>query len=136
MHGVRAFARIGFAALAAAALCGPAAGDPSPWFDGARAAALAHDAVELLRDAASHGLDPRDYEAAALAAALARADSGATHDAVATARLEQRLTAAMLRYLNDLRAGRVKPAELNAGFGAPRGDPWHAETLLASALVT
>jgi murein L,D-transpeptidase YcbB/YkuD len=123
--------------LAAAALSGPhAASAPSPWFDGARPAAPAHDAVELLRDAASHGLDPRDYEAAALADALARAATDATPDAVATARLEQRLTAAMLRYLHDLRAGRVKPAELKAGFRAPMRDPLNAEALLASAVLT
>jgi hypothetical protein len=54
---------------AAAALwlaCGPAlAADPLLWFDGVRPGAQSAQAVELLTAAASHGLEPQDYGAAA-----------------------------------------------------------------------
>ena len=53
---------------------GRAAADQMPlWFDAGRPSAQAQQAAELLADAASHGLDPRDYDSAALQQALSRA---------------------------------------------------------------
>ncbi len=60
-------------------------------------------AVQLLRDAPAHGLDPADYDADALAQRLA---TMAPTDADA---LDHALSAAMLRFLSDLHSGRVAP---------------------------
>lgn len=79
------------------------------------AAALAFDAtqarvaIELLADAASHGLDPSDYGLPALRQEVER--HAERHDAEATQRMEQALTAAMQRFLQDLHDGRVPPPE-------------------------
>ena len=69
------FARAAALVLALAAWLGCAAAlaaDGLPWFDGARPAPQAQQAVELLGAAASHGLEPQDYDAAALRAAPSR----------------------------------------------------------------
>jgi len=82
-------------------------------------------AVELLGDAASHGLDPDDYEAVALRRSLAQASA---FDVEAAARLESALAAAMLRYLLDLHDGRAAPA-------LPRRAPFDAVAALNAALA-
>jgi murein L,D-transpeptidase YcbB/YkuD len=71
--------------------------------------AQARVAVELLGDASSHGLDPDDYEAQALRQSLAQASP---LDADASARRDQALGVAMLRYLQDLHDGRAAPASM------------------------
>ena len=122
-------------ALAAALLSGAAvAASPMLWFDGAQPAEMAHTAVGLLRDAGSHGLEPDDYDAAALTNALTHAGPALPRDA--TAQLERRLTAAMLRYLHDLHGGRVEPGQAQARFQAPPRDRFDAQALLMSALAT
>jgi len=99
-----------------------AAETPLPWWDGVRPNAQARIAAQLLADAASHGLDPRDYDAAALQRALARAAEGAPPTAEAAARLQEALSAAMVRYLQDLHDGRVAPAQIHLRYkpSAPR----------------
>ena len=98
-------------------LAGPVlAADEPVWFDAGRPSAQAQQAVELLADAASHGLDPRDYDSAALQQALARAQPGLSADAAA--RLEQALTLAMQRYLGDLHDGRIDPRSIHHDFNA------------------
>jgi len=67
----------------------------------------AADALEVLRDATAHGLDPQDYGVDALQRQL---DGGAA----GSVRFDIALTAAMLRYLADLGAGRV-PSEYGVG---------------------
>jgi L,D-transpeptidase YcbB len=81
-----------------------------PWFDGPRPSAQAHDALALLADAPSHGLDARDYDVPALQHALERAMQDPPLAEPAAAQLDQALTAAMLRLLQDLHGGRVAPA--------------------------
>ena len=109
-------------ALAAALLPGSGAwanGVSLPWLDGGRPSALAHEAVALLADAGSHGLDPRDYGAQALAQAVTAAGRGT--DAAAAAQLEEALSAATERYLADLAHGRVDPRAIHHRFSvAPR----------------
>ncbi|HKX95639.1 MAG TPA: murein L,D-transpeptidase, partial [Methylibium sp.] len=85
------------AGLAGAAAAGPA-DDAAPWFDGPQPRAVAHEAAALLADAAREGLDPRDYGAASLQAALAVPAGDA-------AALGRALTMAMQRYLGDLHEG-------------------------------
>ena len=107
---------------------GRAAADQMPlWFDAGRPSAQAQQAAELLADAASHGLDPRDYDSAALQQALSRAQHGVSADAAA--RLEQALTLAMQRYLDDLHHGRIDPRHIHHDFNTVR-KPFDAALLL------
>jgi len=107
----------------------------SPWFDGARPAPQAREAVELLRAAHSHGLDPHDYDADALAEALAGAAAAAQPlDAAAVDRIERLLTRALRRYLADVHGGRVDPRALHVAFRTPR-DSFDPDAKLAVALA-
>lgn len=114
---------------------GHAAGDAPAWFDGARPGALAREAVALLADAASHGLEPRDYRADALRQAVLQAEQGSAPEAALRARLERQLAAALQRYLSDLHRGRVDPATLRAAYAAPHGDGFDAAALLQRSLA-
>ena len=112
-------------------LAGPAlAADEPVWFDAGRPSVQAQQAVDLLADAASHGLDPRDYDAAALQQALARAQPGLPPEAAA--RLGQALTQAMQRYLGDLHDGRIDPRLIHHDFDVARRAPFDAAQLLRS----
>ncbi len=105
-----------------------AAADVSPWIEAGRPSAQAQQAVALLADAASHGLDPRDYDAAALQHALAQTQQEGP--AAATDALAQALTLAMQRYLGDLHHGRIDPRSLHRDFGVARREPFDAARLL------
>lgn len=112
----------------------------APWTE-----ALARDAVALLADAASHGLDPADYDTPALARAL---EAGTLGDASAasfsasapvdlTVRqdtpLETRLDAAVQRYLQDLHFGRIDPRTLGHDYRPARPAPFDAGAVLRQA---
>ena len=114
--------------------CILAAAAELPWFEGGRPGAQAQQAVDLLAAAASHGLDPNDYDAAALRQALSRAHQGPAPDAASAARLDQALTTAMLRYLGDLHDGRVDPRRIHHDFEADRRQPFDAARALQEAL--
>jgi len=75
--------------------------------------AQARALVEVLLDAGSRGLEPSDYDAAALAAGLAgQAARVALVDDARAAVLEVALATAVLRYAGDVRHGRVDPRSL------------------------
>jgi murein L,D-transpeptidase YcbB/YkuD len=131
--GMKRLVRIILLALALAPGIAPAA-EALRWFEGGRPGAQAQQAVDLLAAAASHGLDPSDYEAAALRQALARAHEGPPPDAASAARLDQALTTAMRRYLGDLHDGRVDPRTIHHDFDAGRRQPFDAARVLADAL--
>jgi len=124
-------------AVLALALCGGgamAAGDLR-WFDGDLPGVQARQAVALLTAAASHGLEPQDYDAAALDRAVAQATQGAAADPATIGRLEQALTTAMQRYLTDLHRGRVDPQQIRLHYTPPRRDGFDVEAVLQAALV-
>jgi murein L,D-transpeptidase YcbB/YkuD len=107
---------------------------PLPWFEGERPGAQALQAVELLSAAASHGLDPRDYDAPALQQTVLAARSGPVA-AGAAARLPQALTTSMQRYLGDLRNGRIDPAQVHQRFTPPPRAPYDAAAALQAAFA-
>jgi len=111
-----------------------ASAQPSVWFDGTTPKPAALQAIDLLTSAGTHGLAPDDYAAAALASAL-QPVAGQLPDAASIARTERMLTAAMLRYLSDLHAGRIAPQELPHGYAAPGRKPFDAASLLYRALA-
>ncbi len=113
---------------------GALAADALPWFDGPRPSAQAHQALDLLAAAASHGLDPPDYGEPALRAMLAQAAQGAVPDAATREAIEGALTAAMQRYLSDLQHGRVDPRRIHHDFTPPQRDAFDAAAVLRDAL--
>jgi len=119
---------------ARASTAGAAPAPPLPWFEGERPGAQALQAVELLSAAASHGLDPRDYDAPALQQAVLAARSGPVA-AGAPAPLSQALTTSMQRYLGDLRYGRIDPAQVHQRFTPPPRAPYDAAAALQSAFA-
>lgn len=102
------------------------------WLDASgQAGASARDALALLANAAADGLDPDAYGAASLAS---RAMGLASASAEARLAWDAELSGALLRYLRDLRFGRVDPQAL--GFHvSPRNDkePDFAALLAAAA---
>ena len=98
-----------------------AAGDPLPQADAA---------LDLLADAASHGLDPQDYDAAGLARLLQQPwDTQQQADAADLA-----LTRAFERYLGDLHRGRIDPVELGQRYRPDRHDAFAPDQALRVAL--
>lgn len=108
----------------------------SPWFDGGRPGSQARQAVELLAAAPSHGLDALDYDAAALAQAVAQAATGPAPEPATIARLERALGDAMQRYLTDLHRGRVDLRQIGHDYSAARRSPFDAAAVLNDALAT
>lgn len=104
------------------------------WLDDAgRPTANARDAIALLTDAASDGLDPAAYSVASLAAR-----AGGLPDASPDARLawDVGLSLAMLRYLRDLHFGRVDPKALGFRVSAPRVEVHDVVAMLAAAIAS
>lgn len=108
------------------------AADAPLWSDGARLAPQARQAVELLAAAATHGLEPQDYNAKALLQAVNQFE--AAPDAATAERLEPALTVAMERYLADLHRGRVDPQQIHHNFDARR-EPFDPPAYLRAAVA-
>jgi murein L,D-transpeptidase YcbB/YkuD len=90
-------------------------------------------ALRELQGAAQHGLVADDYDTAALRQAVAAASAaGASPDVVA--RADVALTSAVLRFLADLRFGRVRPQEVEPHFRAQAKDAGFV-TALRSAVA-
>ena len=79
---------------------------------------VARQAMQWLLDAETHGLDPQDYQAQRWAQALAGRSLAPTET---PAQAESELEQDLLRYLHDLRHGRVRPQQLGIVYD---GDRW------------
>ncbi len=112
-----------------------AAAPASAWFDHGRPSMQARQAVALLAEAASHGLEPRDYAAAELAQAVAQAAQGPAPLPEVVENLGQALSAAMQRYLAELHGGRVEPKQFHAAFTPLRPDAFDPAAVLRAALA-
>ncbi|MDP3085318.1 MAG: L,D-transpeptidase family protein [Rubrivivax sp.] len=135
MHTITAYARTAALGIGLACSCAAAADDPL-WFEAGRPGDQAHQAVQLLGAAASHGLEPRDYNADALRQAVAAAATrSAPLEAARVMRLDQALTDAMQRYLGDLHSGRVDPRQIHHNFRPARRDAFDARSALHAALA-
>ncbi len=92
----------------------------------------ASTALRALRSAADRGLRPADYDAEALDRAFRSATSlGAGTDALA--RADVALTATVLRFLSDLRFGRVRPQDVEPYYRATARDAWFVAGLREAA---
>jgi murein L,D-transpeptidase YcbB/YkuD len=105
----------------------------SLWTDRqARPTDRAREVLALVHAAPDHGLDPADYDAAGIgreAAALAAAASSPDM----TALFDVRVSAALLRYLRHVHAGRIDPREI--GFRAETAADEHDYAALVAAAV-
>ena len=102
---------------------------PDPvWFtsDGPRAAVGV--ALRELRAAGERGLAPDDYDVDALERGIGAAMQGALEPA-AVAHADRALSAATLRFLSDLNAGRVRPQQVEPAFRVPAKQPPFAALL-------
>lgn len=116
--------------------CGSAmAADGLLWFSGGRPDPQARQAVELLAAAATHGLEPQDYNAKELLQSVNQASQGATPEPATIARIEPALTAAMERYLADLHTGRIDPQRIHLNFDSPRLDKFDPQIYLRDAVA-
>ncbi len=102
------------------------------WFSGGRPTPDAWEAVRVLNDAVSEGLEPADYRAPQLAAALAQMEQGhAAPDMLA--QMDAELTAALERYLSDMNHGRLSPDVLRHRFKAPPDIRFDARSYVVGA---
>ena len=124
------------AALALVLYCSNSmAADGLLWFDGGRLGAQARQAVELLSAAATHGLEPQDYNASALRQAVMNAMQAAPPEPAMIARLEPALTTAMEHYLSDLHTGRIDPRQVHHDFKPLRREAFDPGAYLRAALA-
>ncbi len=106
-----------------------------PWLADGRPTPLADEALALLAQAASHGLDPAHYQVDALQATLEMAHRAPLTPAAA-ARFERALDAALQRYLLHLHQGRVDPRAVHSHFQAPQRQRFDAAAALVRARQT
>ncbi len=127
--------RLARVAALALVLAAPGVQAAPAWFEGSRPSAQAHEAVQLLADAASHGLATRDYGVESLRTAIENAarDPAPTRDGIE--RIERQLQDAMVLYLTHLHRGRVDPRRVHHDFAPARGDPYDARLALDDALT-
>lgn len=89
------------------------------WIAEGRPTLLAKSAVKILEQAGDEGLNPSDYDVAALSKEMAAATQGAPLAGGKQADLDAAITRSMLRYLHDLHYGRVDPRTVYAKFDLP-----------------
>ena len=99
--------------------CAAAVAQPMRWFEAGRPSGQARELVHLLGAAGLHGLEPHDYDAPSLQQRLTQASQGPALPDAAQAQLDAALTAALQRYLSDLRSGRIDPRQVRANFQVP-----------------
>jgi L,D-transpeptidase YcbB len=110
------------------------AAEPITWLAEGRPSVQAQQAVAILADATTHGLDPGDYDADGLAQAARRLERQGAVDPAAVAAFDRLLTAAMTRYLGDLHHGRVASGQLPPGYAPARRSAFDAEATLRRAV--
>ena len=105
------------------------------WIDAAgHPSADARAALGLIVAAPVEGLDPAEYRAATLAAVAARLDAAPSPPPADVAAFDAGLSAATMRYLQQLHAGRVDPRAIGFKMTAPV-DEHDFAALLAKALA-
>ncbi len=121
--------------LAVAMLAWGAGAHAGVWFtDSGRAQPTAIQAIELLEQAPTHGLEAEDYQTPALRDWVQRAVAQ-TLTAEQTLVLEQALTTQWLRYLKDVHQGRIDPREIQQDFNVERLPPFDARQALDAAIA-
>jgi murein L,D-transpeptidase YcbB/YkuD len=136
MHLVRAIRQGGRQLLCVITLCwtGAVSAADLSWFDGGLLGLPALQALALLRDADSHGLNPQDYGVDAIASAIDAVIHRPGTDPEQE-RLSQAMTTAMERYLNDPHIGRIDSRQIYQKYRMPQRNGFDAGAELQRALV-
>ncbi|MGB0126059.1 MAG: hypothetical protein WBP72_00380, partial [Rhodocyclaceae bacterium] len=96
------------------------AGYGAAWLKGTQPTRQALQAVEVLRHADGHGLDPEDYDATWISGRLRSSPTLKPHE---LATLDAAISVALFRYLSDVRVGRINPRAAHFKIDpAPRPD--------------
>jgi L,D-transpeptidase YcbB len=104
------------------------------WLDGKkRPSRQALDVLALLQDAAAEGLDPRDYDAAALEAQAGRLADGKTEDPEEVAGFDVDLSLNVIRFLRHVHAGRIDPRDVGFEWTVPVDADGFAPLVAAAA---
>jgi len=85
------------------------------WVQGSQPVPQALSLIEIFRDAGKKGLDPQDYDISRWEERI-RALQGAS-SSPAVARFDVALTVCTMRYISDLRIGRINPQHFKFGLG-------------------
>ncbi len=94
-----------------------AAGYALAWVRGSRPTEQARALIELLRGAESKGLEPEDYEGVRWAERLGKLEQLNPRTVeMEYIRFDVALTVSTMRYISDLRVGRVNPREFHFGL--------------------
>ena len=112
---------------------GAAAAAEATWFSFAGPTPAARQAAELLTQAASEGLDPRDYDIDGLREAVS--GSSEAVDPGSSSLVSRRLDRGMRRYLSDLHTGRIDPQQLGIRYDPAHRSDFDADALLRVALA-
>ncbi|MBL8393115.1 MAG: L,D-transpeptidase family protein [Candidatus Accumulibacter sp.] len=110
-----------------------AAVEDATWFSFAGPTPAAHQAAEVLTQAPSEGLDPRDYDIEWLREAVSGSSPAADPESSSLA--SHRLTLVMRRYLSDLHSGRIDPQQLGMRYGLTHRSDFDADALLRAGLA-
>ena len=84
------------------------------WVQGSQPVPQALALIEIFRDAGKKGLDPEDYDASRWAERILTLQGSASGPAVA--RFDVALTVCTMRYVSDLRIGRINPSHFKVGL--------------------
>jgi len=129
--GRRFFSGLACALVFGLTLCGTvAAADEPLWFDGERPNKEAWQAIAILADAATEGLEAKNYNVESLRQAFAAAENGPALSAEVIALLNNNLTSAMHRFLSDLHFGQIDPRLIRENFSAPFPNGFDPASLL------
>ncbi len=90
------------------------AGYAPAWIQGQQPVPQAAAMIQLFRDAGKKGLDPEDYDASRWEERLRALQGSANGTEVA--RFDVALTVCTMRYVSDLRIGRINPAHFHVGL--------------------
>ena len=112
---------------------GAVAAAESIWFSFAGPTPAARQAAELLQQAATEGLDPRDYDVDWLRGALSGGSPAA--DPESASLVSRRLHRAVRLYLSDLHTGRLDPQQLGMRYDPAHRSDFDADALLLAALA-
>ena len=84
------------------------------WVQGTQPVSQAHMLIELFRDAGKKGLNPEDYDASRWEERIQALQGSLSAPAVA--RFDVALTVCAMRYVSDLRIGRINPQHFKLGL--------------------
>lgn len=104
------------------------------WFENNHPTDLSSQALDILANATDQGLNPDAYNATDLHQAFLAARHGSTPSPQVVAELDQALTRAMIRFLNNVHFGRVNPRQIQENFTGTMDSSFKAGPTLEIAI--